>query len=201
MQLQIRKFRVKKLVYRSLFGLFLGLPATLPANEPSQETEVSLADSAVSEQTESVINKTVEEYVPEDTELILSYSLQGHATDDVIYAYLYDKMLYLPFSQLANAIGIKYEIKNNVVTAYYQNEQNRVFSINLTDFTAKENSTDIKISEKDYKNIEDTIFFSAELYSKVFEVDIAVNYFSMEMLVDGKKEFPTLIKLNAAKKR
>ena len=57
----------------------------------------------MSEQTESVINKTVEEYVPEDTELILSYSLQGHATDDVIYAYFYDKMLYLPFSQLANA--------------------------------------------------------------------------------------------------
>lgn len=202
MQLQIKKFRVKNSVYKIfLFGLFLGLPATLPANEPSQETEVSLAGSIESEQTENVKSKTVEEYVPEDTELILSYSLQGHATDDVIYAYFYDKMLYLPFSQLANAIGIKYEIKNNVVTAYYQNEQNRVFSINLTDFTAKENSTDIKISEKDYKNIEDTIFFSAELYSKVFEVDIAVNYFSMEMIVDGKKEFPTLIKLNAAKKR
>ena len=73
MQLQIKKFRVKNSVYKIfLFGLFLGLPATLPANEISQETEVSLADSVVSEQTKSVINKTVEEYVPEDTELIFS---------------------------------------------------------------------------------------------------------------------------------
>lgn len=223
MQLQIKKLCVKKSVYSYiLFGLFCGLPAILFANELSQESEDSVVSPSISEQAENSVNSVsegasvnlqtsestgstvkpaLEEYVPEDSELILSYTLQGHATDDYIYAYFYDKILYLPFSQLASVIGIKYDVKNQVLKAYYQNEPDHIYQADLKNFTAKNGSSDVKMSTSDYREFDDTIFFSAELYSRLFGIDIAVNYYSMEMLIDGKKEFPTLIKLNAAKRR
>ena len=185
----------------------LNLKKDLEKALPSDENLASVPDNATKETEEddgikyNEYNFDIDAYVPDDSELIFSYTLQGYTTEDYIYAYNYNKILYLPFSQLANDIGISYKTENRVVTAYYQNEPNRLYTVDLNNYTAKSGTLPVEMNKSDYRSIEKTIFFSADFLKRLFGIDIKANYFSMEMEIDGDKEFPTLVKLNAAKKR
>ena len=52
-----------------------------------------------------------EEYIFEDSDLILETTIQDYLMEDYIYAYAENKIVYLPLSQLGSAIGLEYTKK------------------------------------------------------------------------------------------
>ena len=140
-------------------------------------------------------------YIPEDSELIFETIIQKYIEDDYMYAYNDGGTVYLSLAQLASFIGLMYENNNGIVTSYYSNNKAGVYTINLNKMTANAGSRDVEMSAKDYKSLDNTMFFSTDFLSRLYGIEIKYNFYDMKISIDRELEFPTMVKRNANKKR
>ncbi|MBQ8870712.1 MAG: hypothetical protein IJ019_04990 [Alphaproteobacteria bacterium] len=142
-----------------------------------------------------------ENYRPEDTDLILETVVQGYLADDYVYAYNADNKVYIPLTQLASIIGLDYQNENNIVKINYINAKQFVFNIDLNNFTAQKGDIKIDMAESDYKYLDDTMFFSSTFLERFLAIELKIDFYDMTLNIDRDTEFPTLVKLNADKRR
>ena len=181
-------------------------PETVPDAshyEQNAPDEKVISDDIIAEDITKNENDDSEEddYIPDDEELIFSYDLQGYDADDYFYAYNLNKTVYLPMSQIASAIGIDYILDDKVIVANFTNNTERKYVIDLNNMTANNGDNSIDVSERDYKNIEDTVFFSVDFLQRFFDIEVKIDFYNMEMSLDSEMEFPSNVKRNAEKKR
>jgi len=142
-----------------------------------------------------------EEYIFEDSDLILETTIQDYLMEDYIYAYAENKIVYLPLSQLGSAIGLEYTKKNDDLILNFTNTADYKYKIDLADFKAKRGSQNVDFIPADYKNIDGAMFFSSDFLSRLLNITINIELYDMTLNIDRDLEFPTLIKLNAEKRR
>ncbi|MBE6450400.1 MAG: hypothetical protein E7016_00355 [Alphaproteobacteria bacterium] len=170
------------------------------AEQENDETETA-QDATTDEEQSSVKESEDEAYRPEDTDLILETVVQGYLADDYVYAYNEGQTVYIPLTQLANLIGLDYKNEDNIVKINYINAKQFVFDIDLNNFTAQKGDTKIDMVESDYKYLDDTMFFSSSFLERFLAIELKIDFYDMTLNIDRDTEFPTLVKLNADKRR
>ena len=167
----------------------------------------STADSSASAATDTatvVTTEPVQEedpYIPEDSELILETTIQKYVEDDYMYAYNDNGTVYISLSQLAAFIGLNYEKKDGVVISNYTNNKVGVYTIDLNKMTARAGDRTVEMSAKDYKSIDNTMFFTTDFLSRLYGIEIKYDFYDMKISIDRELEFPTMVKRNADKRR
>jgi len=142
-----------------------------------------------------------EKYIPEDTELIFETIIQNYTEDDYMYAYNDNGTVYLSLAQLSSFIGLMYKDDNGIITSYFSNDKTDIYTIDLNNITATANNISVKMSAKDYKNLDNTMFFSTDFLSRLYKIEIKYNFYDMKISIDREQEFPTMVKRNADKRR
>ena len=139
--------------------------------------------------------------VMNDGELILETTIQDYLEEDFMYAINKKDVVYLSLSQFANFVGIMYENKNDTVISYYSNKKDFLYEIDLKNHTAKAGKQNVEMKASDYKNFEDTMFFSTDFLARLYGVEIKYDLSDMTLKIDREQEFPTMVKRNATNRR
>ena len=143
--------------------------------------------------------------------LILEPVVQGFNLDEYAYvseALKEDGRKYIPLSQMASYLGIKFERNNGEIVLWYADDENVKYKIDLNGKRVFEiNDKGDVIGEgfwfRDYdlEIIDQSIFFSSGFWSKLLEADVVVDTLNMQLKIDREKDFPTIAKLKAEKQR
>lgn len=193
------------LLFMSVLPWRVGAEQMLPSVSETKnvtEEEKSASADVLAESTDATASAEEEEpYIPEDSELIFETTVQKYTEDDYMYAYNDGGTVYLSLAQLASFIGLMYENNNGVVTSYYSNNNVGVYTIDLNNMTAHVGSHDVEMSAKDYKNLDNTMFFSTDFLSRLYGIEIKYDFYDMKISIDRELEFPTMVKRNADKRR
>lgn len=189
------------------------LPLRVGAEQTPPMTATTNANSSVmavdktkdNKDTEAVVSSELEikeePYIPEDTELILETTIQNYTEDDYMYGYNDKGTVYISLSQLATFIGLIYENEDGIVTSYYSNNKVGVYIIDLNKMTARAGSREVEMSAKDYKSIDNTMFFTTDFLSRLYGIEIKYDFYDMKISIDRELEFPTMVKRNAENRR
>ena len=131
MQLQRKKScrNKSKLLFRLLL-LLSALPLVAHAEDDTAVQPQQAEPEAAPQE--------IDNYVPEDEELIFETSTQGYMEEDYLYAYNQKGKVFLPFSQVSAFLGIMYDQQNKVLTAWYSNEPAHKYIIDLNTYTASD---------------------------------------------------------------
>ena len=172
---------------------------TEEVNETAQ-TQEEIGE--MKEEENSQISQAQEdEPIFDDTELVLEIILQGDVEDEYMYAYNDEGTVYISLSQLASTIGLIYTNNMGVVSSHFSNDKSENFVINLNNYTAFHGQERVSFSAKDYKDIDDTMFFETKFLERLYGIKLHCNFYEMQIKIDWDKEFPTMVKRNAGKRR
>lgn len=192
----IRNFRKKLSKPLTAWSVCFLISTALPRYVGAEEAVVPASEPA-----DNAASVVVDNYVPEDSELIFETTIQKYIEDDYMYAYNDRGTVYLSLTQLASFIGLMYENNNGIVTSYYTNNKVGIYTINLNKMTAQAGDRDVEMNAKDYKNIDNTMFFSTDFLSRLYGIEIKYNFYDMKISIDRELEFPTMVKRNAEQRR
>ena len=93
--------------------------------------------------------------------LILEPVVQKYTLKDYAYAYESAGKVYLSLPEMSLYTGLKYKLKDKILSAWFANEENNPVEINLSEFTIKhQEMPPQKFSKENLLVIDDTIFFS-----------------------------------------
>ncbi len=141
--------------------------------------------------------------------LILEPVIQGFNLSDYAYVSQTDGKEYIALSQMAQYLGIKYiKNPNNTTKLWYADNEDVVYFIDfvnrkviLTDNKGYIKEDKFWFRDYDVDVIDETIFFSVGFWRTLLEADIEIDELNMQLVIKREKDFPTIAKMRAEKKR
>ncbi|MBQ2884074.1 MAG: carboxypeptidase regulatory-like domain-containing protein [Alphaproteobacteria bacterium] len=144
-----------------------------------------------------------------DDLLILEPVIQGFNLSDYAYVSQTDGKEYIALSQMSQYLGIKYiKNPNNTAKLWYADNEDVVYFIDfvnrkviLTDKKGYIKEDKFWFRDYDVDVIDETIFFSVGFWRTLLEADIEIDELNMQLVIKREKDFPTIAKMRAEKKR
>lgn len=141
--------------------------------------------------------------------LILEPVVQGFNLNDYAYASHKDDRDYISLSQMAHYLGLKFvRNPNGTLKIWYADNEDEVFFVEFVNYkvllTDKEGNI---IEEKfwfrnyDVDFVDGSIFLSSGFWATLLGAEVIIDDLNMQLIIKREKDFPTISKMRAEKKR
>lgn len=195
-----KKYLDSQLNYKFIICLWTVFILVLPLVARAQ-TVINYSGNQL-EESEDIFNFS-------DDLLILEPVIQGFNLSDYAYVSQTDGKEYIALSQMSQYLGIKYiKNPNNTAKLWYADNEDVVYFIDfvnrkviLTDKKGYIKEDKFWFRDYDVDVIDETIFFSVGFWRTLLEADIEIDELNMQLVIKREKDFPTIAKMRAEKKR
>lgn len=133
--------------------------------------------------------------------LILEPVVQSYNMQDYAYAYEERGKIYISLPQMSLYTGLKTHVQNGLLTIVTSGDGEDKVTVDTLTHTIRTAEGSSLFDENDIQIFDETLFLTTELWSKILGAEVSVDKLNMMLLINREKDFPTIIKLKAEKKR
>ncbi len=141
--------------------------------------------------------------------MILEPVIQGFNFSDYAYVSQSNNKEYVALSQMSQYLGLKYiKNPNGTIKLWYADNEDVVYFIDFTNRKVLLTDKDGVIQQEDFwfrsydvDIVDETIFFSTGFWGRLLNAEITIDELDMQLVIKREKDFPTIAKMRAEKKR
>lgn len=134
--------------------------------------------------------------------LILEPVVQKYMFKDYAYAYETNGRIYISLPKMSLYTGLKYKLSPKQLILWLANEDKTPTTIDIEKcWLQPYQKPQEQFSPKEILIVEDTLFLSENLWSKILKGDVYADKLNMRLILEREKDFPTVAKLKAEEKR